>query len=273
MDDFFEEYFSTNDSKKATKIKLSILKKYITDNQIYKFIQFDENEELNNIKLETLINKKIWFSHYRKLNDPSEYEIVYKVKKISKEVSVSRDSVRFFVEGIKELYDLCSFSYEYKNYMWETYANYGNGICLVFEVVDYDYLFPIIYQEKKNVNFTKLIIETYKEHRSQSRGVLVNNKMSLLPWILKNPVNGVLDSTKEKEVRILYSPFDKSEFNEGKIYPKVKQEKKYNGINVFYSKVGLKLQKIIIGHNCSADIIKKIVEYSEREGILFSKMD
>lgn len=41
------------------------------------------------------------------------------------------------------MYVLCSFSIDITEKMWKEYANDGNGICLVFEVEDYDWFFPV----------------------------------------------------------------------------------------------------------------------------------
>lgn len=267
MEEFYKEYFSKETIEEATKVKFDILKRYIKDDKIYKFIQFDGDGLLNEKKINLLYGEKLWFSYYKKLNDPSEYEIKYNLKKVASAAGVSRDSTKRLVESIKELYDVCSFSYACEKYMWENYANNGNGICLVFNVDDYDYLYPIVYLPKEKVNFTKMLIDSYKLLKYGKKGIIQNDKMALLPWILKNPNNGKYDSTKEKEVRALYCPYDKSEFNYGIIYPEVKNIKRYKGINVCYSDVGLRLDKIIISYCCDVEIKEKVIQYADGKSI------
>ena len=48
--------------------KIAYLKKLIKNNEVYKFISFQENAE---IKLKTLKEGKIWFSFYKILNERS----------------------------------------------------------------------------------------------------------------------------------------------------------------------------------------------------------
>lgn len=82
--------------------------------------------------------------------------------------------------------------------------------------------------------------------------------MSLLPFIIKNPQNGSLDSTKEKEVRMLYSPTDKKEFNNGRLHPNAKQEMGFHGLKVPLSRLDLSIKSITIGSRCSLPIRQEI---------------
>jgi len=84
--------------------------------------------------------------------------------------------------------------------------------------------------------------------------------MALLPWIIKNPINGEVDSRKEKEIRILHCPYDDGGFNTGRIYPNVKSHLSYTGENVSYSEVGLKLKKVILGKGCNQKVKNKLIE-------------
>ncbi len=61
--EFYKDYFGTI-SDKATAIKIERIKSVVRDNKIYKFLQFDDNDSLNNIKLESLRSNCLWFSHY-----------------------------------------------------------------------------------------------------------------------------------------------------------------------------------------------------------------
>lgn len=90
-----------------------------------------------------------------------------------------------------------------------------NGICIEFDVGNYDYLFPIEYLEKINIDFDKMIITA------------INNwdpTLGIIPWVIKNPYNitSNIDSTKEKEVRMLYSPCYLGEVNSGIIEMNIK---------------------------------------------------
>jgi len=82
---------------------------------------------------------KLWFSYYKNLNDPTEFEIDYKIKKIVSRTAWKKQSIETFVSTIQQMYDVCSFTYKLEEYVWEEYGGDGNGICMVFDVLDYDY--------------------------------------------------------------------------------------------------------------------------------------
>ena len=135
--------------------------------------------------------------------------------------------------------------------------------CLEFKVNDLDMLYPVEYKKKDEIDFNAMIIESFKHFEQTSKmkkGLLYNDALPIYPWVVKNPQNGYLDSTREKEIRILYSPYDNSEFNNGIIDENIKSDKNFYGINVKYDQVGLSLNKIIIGSNCNPTIINNINE-------------
>ncbi len=255
---FYKDYFGTTIDK-ATELKIKRIKAVVKDDKIYKFILFDDNIDLNNVKLKSLESDNLCFSHYIYLNDPTEFELKYDIKKVANKSGVRKENIKLFVDSIKEIYDVCSFTYEYSSDMWKNYANNGRGICLVFEVQDYDMLFPVDYIDKWKINYSKLLIDSYKR-QANNEWWGYSGPMSLLPFVTKNPMNGELDSTKEKELRILYSPFDEGLVNDGYLYPNVKRDTRYVGSNVSYDYCKLKLSQIIIGTNCDDYIRKSIAK-------------
>lgn len=257
---FYDDYFSL-DVKDATPFKISYLKSLLNNNKIYKFIPFDDDEKLNEIKLQCLNDDNLWFSHFRKLNDPTEFEISYRVKKVRNKLGKTKESIDHFIKTITEIYDVCSFSYVYEEYMWDKYANKCSGICLEFDVDDLDMLYPVEYKLKSKIDFDKMIINSFKIYEEtirQKDGIIYNDPLVLYPWVVKNPFNGILDSTKEKEVRLLYSPYEYSEFNNGIINENIKNKMSYNGINVKYKRVKLNLNNVIFGSRCNSEIVEKI---------------
>ena len=263
---FYDEYFRLNIAD-ATQYKIKYLQSILKENCIYKFIAFDDNEVLNNSKLLCLQNDQLWFSYYRYLNDSTEFDIIYNKKYVSKKLKSSEDKIEYFLNLIIEIYDVCSFTYQYQDYMWREYANDGNGICLEFEVSDLDMLFPVEYKKKNEIDFNKMIIRSFSNFNKSQNGTLNNDPLSLYPWVVKNPQNGSLDSTKEKEVRILYSPYDNMEFNNGIIDEKIKEIKKYHGLNVDYEKINLRLKRIIVGAKCDTLLMNKINKICAKKGI------
>lgn len=142
------------------------------------------------------------------------------------------------------MYDVYSLSYEYQDYMWDNYAANGNGICIEFTAGNYEYLFPIEYVDKLNVDFDQMVISAINER---------DMALSIIPWVIKNPYNqsANIDSTKEKEIRILYCPYDNGEVNYGIIQRNIKEQLGYQGIEKPYSDFKLEISKVIIGEKCN----------------------
>ena len=151
--------------------------------------------------------------------------------------------------------------------MWKAYSNNSRGICLVFNVIDYDMLYPVEYVDKNKVDYTEMLIEAYNSSPKElfDKGML----MAELPYVIKNPNNEAMKSYLEKEVRILSDPFGEGILNSGNVYPKVKSDFGYKGRNIAYDKCGLSLDKIIIGKNCDATLIDSIKKVSNGTNIIF----
>lgn len=253
--DFYQDYEKCKHSD-LRQYKIQFLKSKINEDRVYKFISFDDNSELNRIKLRCLKNGELWFSYYRYLNDKTEFDIKYDVNRVSKKTGIPCGNIKCFVDTMKEIYDVCSLTYSYDEHMWEVYGNQKNGLCLVFKVLNYDMLYPVEYVDKSKVDYTDMLIEAYNTEAKElfEKGII----MAELPYVIKNPDNGNLKSYLEKEVRILLDPFEDGILNSGRIYPGVKLDNSYKGRNVCYDKCGLEIEKIIVGSRCSDEIVQYI---------------
>lgn len=92
--------FCSDDKNKpdlATPYKIAYLKKLIKNNEVYKFISFQKNAET---KFKTLKEGKIWFSFYKTLNDETEFQIDYRIKKIVNETGYKKG----YIELLKEFF-------------------------------------------------------------------------------------------------------------------------------------------------------------------------
>lgn len=263
---FYEKYiklsgdFFRRKPDLATPYKNEYLKKIIKDNKVYKFISFEGEISKVRTKIDTLKQNKIWFSFYKLLNDETEFQINYKVKKIANKTGCSTENIHLLVNQLTEMYDVYSLAYEYHDYMWKEYASNGNGICVVFDVTNYDFLFPVAYVEKINIDFDKMIVAGIKYH---------DTTLAIVPWVIKNPYNMTagLDSTREKEVRILFCPYDTGEFNSGRIEMNIKERKGYVGRAKPYSEYGLSLAKIIVGDKCESGLIDELEAHFTEKGV------
>lgn len=262
---FYDEYITRLGNLRdkpdlATPYKIAYLKKLIKNNEVYKFISFQKNAET---KLKTLKEGKIWFSFYKTLNDETEFQIDYRIKKIVNETGYKKGYIELIINYLTEMYDVFSLTYTYEEYMWDAYASEGNGICVVYNVGNYDQLYPVEYCEKNTLDFTKMIINALKRKSFE---------LSIIPWVVKNPYNETakLDSTKEKEVRMLYCPYDLAEFNGGQIQYNIKERKAYKGIEKSYTDFELSISRIIIGRKCTVEMRKEVIDYAESNDIQYS---
>lgn len=267
MSGFYENYVKLMgnliEPDRATPYKINYLKKIIKNDKVYKFISFEGDASLVRTKIETLKQGKIWFSFYKTLNDETEFYMNYNAKNISQITGRSINNVHLLVNYLTEMYDVYSLTYEYQNSMWQDYAAGGNGICIEYNVGDYDYLYPVEYLEKTDIDFEQMIISAITGK---------NLALAIIPWVIKNPVNitANMDSTKEKEVRMLYCPYDLAELNSGRVEMNIKERLHYRGIAKPYTDFKLSVSKIIIGNKCCYDTVKELEIFCDANGISYT---
>lgn len=96
-----------------------------------------------------------------------------------------------------------------------------------------------------------------------------DRSLSIIPWVIKNPYNMTvsIDSTREKEVRMLYCPYDNGEVNAGRLQMNIKEKCGYKGIAKPYSEFGLNISKVIIGDKCDRKISIELEQYFQEDKI------
>lgn len=257
MLNFYNEYLDKIDleTNKAELFKQKYLKSIIKNEKyIYKFYSFDTNTNLNFSKLKTFENNKIWFSPYYCFNDPSEFCINYDLEIASNKANIKKEVIKNFVEIIKQINDLSSFTTDMNDRMWKEYANNYKGFCVKYEILDFESFYPIIYADKNALDFTNTIIENFYNRNRLSLMSFIKSlpfkKLSILPVVLK-------DFSKygfEHEIRCLYDN-DFRTINstclKGRVYPNCKQEKEYKGSAIDINKIGLKISEVVIPITCS----------------------
>ncbi len=94
-------------------------------------------------------------------------------------------------------------------------------------------------------------------------------ELSIIPWVIKNQYNKTsnLDSTKEKEIRMLYCPYDLAEFNNGILEYDIKERMRYKGIAKLYTDFNMAISQIMIGSKCSEKIKRELMCYCETNKI------
>lgn len=261
---FYDEYLSRMGNLKnkldlAIPYKIEYLKTLLKDNKVYKFISFKEHSEM---KLKTLKEEKIWFSFYKTLNDDTEFQINYKIEEVVSKTGCSKDYIKLITNYLTEMYDVFSLTYSYEDYMWREYASGGNGVCVEYNVGDFDFLYPVEYCDKSAIDFTQMIIAAIKNE---------GMALSIIPWVVKNSYNSNagIDSTREKEVRILYCPYDLAEFNGGRVEYNIKERRGYKGIAKPLTDFKMTTSRIIIGNKCNQYMSSEIIRYADENHICY----
>ena len=232
--DFYEKYFSadffgTEDFSQRLKDSL-VRNMLIEGKRLYKFYEFDHRIALNRQKIETLKKEKIWCSPYYRFSDKSEFEIKFCGNPFVGETFSGPE----FLESVRQTSNLASFTYEYSDYMWETYANRGDGFCVEYEILDTNSFYPVLYDKKDDYDFTVDIIETLRILRSAASIEDLNNyhyqRLAILPLVLKD--RGLYKD--EKEIRFL----DRNE--------NVPLGKDFLGQDISLQECGLKARAIVV---------------------------
>lgn len=138
MKEMFEAIENMNFDKYYKKKEKMISKK------IYKYIQFDKTVIDRNSK--SLLESKLWCSNLDKLNDPYEGKLLYIDKKECEHDECIIEQLEKVLDYSKR-YNSCSFTLSgYKNQLFWSYYTNNEGICIEFEVIKKDNLFPVSYE-------------------------------------------------------------------------------------------------------------------------------
>lgn len=136
--------------------------------KIYKYFSFNENEELNKIKLDTIRNKKIYLAESSAMNDPFDCKaFFYDNKKLIKYERLAHCEGRI-IDDFSDFVRIASFTEESINCMpmWAHYSNNHTGFCIEYDTNQNKHLkeclFPVQYTNKR-IDITDIIDETTKE--------------------------------------------------------------------------------------------------------------
>ena len=126
---------------------------------------------------------------------------------------------------------------------------------MVICITDVDILYPVIYCNKKNIDFTSLLVQSLRNRNSDCEAT---RRLAFIPNVLKDEQK----YGEEHEVRLLSGEiYDKEEsILGGRVEAGKKKDLGYKGTSYSYSNCGLSLEKIIIGKNTPMDIVEKLKE-------------
>ncbi len=243
------------DDDACNELKTHYFSIWLYKNILYKYISFNKDEKLNDIKLQTMRNKELWFApkHVFKKDDPSELQIRADISKIAGETHYREDIIAYTLDAITDKDDICCFSDRDGEYMWQNYANFHSGCCCVFEVDKTDDLWPVLYCNKYEIDFTEEIIAILNRTPESDTAF---RKLAFIAPVLKDREK----YQEEHEVRLLsqrtYESGEPPLF--GKLEPNKKEAVNYLGRSHKYADYGLSLKRIVVGRNTPKHIVNEI---------------
>lgn len=129
------------------------LYKFIYLNDIPKCNNKCEYENINNMKIKSIVDNKFWVSTYDNLNDPFELKSIFieedKIKEYGYPVEMVKEVLRIHRE-----YLIGCFTTNLTNNlpMWAHYANNHKGICIEYNVVSPSFFYPVMYENGRHIS-------------------------------------------------------------------------------------------------------------------------
>lgn len=121
--------------------------------RIYKYYSLTDDEKLNQTKLDSLRNNKIWGSIYSGFNDPYETRYIYLNQEDFDEMGFPENGAEVWNalsdELRKHITTVCFSQNPDDMPMWAYYANSHHGFCVEYEIDQTKNLYPVIYIDKR----------------------------------------------------------------------------------------------------------------------------
>lgn len=193
-----------------------ISRSYIPE-KIYKYYSITDDQDLNELKLDTLYQQKVHMAEYSTFNDPFDSQAsYYESEELVKYERLKPHNGRIF-DDMASYIRICSFTKsDYNNMpMWAHYSNNHSGYCVMYDTTHKDnfelssILLPVQYTDSK-VNITDIIEEMVIEATEKiEKSKLKGEKKILLDNITLALVFPYLSCIKqshwanEKEIRLV----------------------------------------------------------------------
>lgn len=138
-------------------------------NMLFKYYSLTEDERLNELKLETLLNEKIYMSDVKSLNDPFDNKaFFYRSKELIKYKELSAYNGKIF-DDLSSFSRVASFTGNGVNCMpmWAHYSNNHKGFCVSYDMKNPNNsqlsgcIFPIQYSDQR-IDITSLMEQQVK---------------------------------------------------------------------------------------------------------------
>ena len=235
-------------------------RKSLVPDKLTKFVSLSDDINMNEKKLKTLSEEKIWVSSVSELNDPYEFNCLY----INKQKFIENDYDPKLIEhfenmlnDMKKEYGIVSLTANSFNSlpMWAYYANNYQGYCIEYEVIRNDAIFQVQYEPERIpiASIISYFLNDFINMRKQ--GKLTDPSVEKYVYFLEIQLFLKHESWKhENEYRIIYPLTDNIYDVTGAV----------NGKLISISDVGLKTKRIIVGYNCKKENINKLNNISKK---------
>lgn len=221
----------------------------------------EKNTRLDNLKFKTLEEETLWLSKFKNLNDPFEYKGLILDLKILEENGWDINSHKKMMDSITNAFYISSFTdTSYNNMpMWAHYSNNHQGFCIKYEILETKNIYSILYKEHKlSINhFYDRLVKTLsyipknkiqpnsKEYFEMLNILLLNSRIKHKSWSYEN---------EYRFIRPRYIPDAK------------------NGVSVSLKSLGIKVDHIYIGHDCSEANKLRIIKIAKKNNYAVSNV-
>lgn len=259
----FKEYLDLLYAKKFDEA--SMYRRENMPRKIYKYVSLSnnvicnkknevcyQNNKLNEDKLRTFKENKIWFSRFDNLNDPFEYKVAYIDYEKLKVNGFNKKIADLCFNSMRNMYLISSFTNNVVDNMpmWAHYSNNHEGFCIEYDVLNTKMIYPISY-EGERIGIANILSNLIAKCHQLEKGEIDESDKEYqmyLTLIMHFATVKHNSWAYEKEYRVLYC----EDYEEGNI-----------GQCISSTKVGLMPNKIFIGYRCSEANRNKLVEIAK----------
>ena len=232
------------------RLKPDYLYKYVSLESENDYAKCPEgNEALNEKKFSTLLNKEVWFSHPKVLNDPFEFQaLVIEYDKLEK-AGIPKDQIAEIRSMMLDHYLISSFfgsEMETESFpMWAHYANNHKGFCIRYRVMDDECIRKVNYFSRRTVvtDGVQKMVEIFDKLKgpaleAEKKKLIAGLRHIYMQVLFLNYTVKHSSWSYEKEYRVIHEPTDTRDLF---------------GQNVPAQDVGLLADAVYLGFRCEYD--------------------
>lgn len=235
------------------------LYKFISLNDIPKCKEKCEIENLNDIKIKSLMNNELWLSTYTSFNDPFELKTMYVSSEEVKKYGLDMNLIDYARRIFYDLYLIGCFTtnLEASMPMWAHYGNNHRGCCVEYKIRKPEFFFKVSY-EPQRAPATVFFQRFFYFWQKMKEGIITEQEQRELDsYILFFQHNLTIKHNSwmyENEYRLLF--------------PQSKVKNKINGgATISNNDLGIEITAIYLGISCEGIYRNKLKDIGNARGI------